>query len=122
MAGTRCCSVREVRISADCSIRWRSARDWPRAVWGRSPSAEWRYSENPEGVLLALFITFEGGEGWGKSTQARVLYRRLAESGISVMLTRGPGGTPLGEQTRRQLKRARDLPISPLAELLLVGA
>ncbi|MBM4445199.1 MAG: dTMP kinase [Chloroflexi bacterium] len=71
---------------------------------------------------MALFITFEGGEGCGKSTQARALYRRLARSGVSVMLTREPGGTPLGEQTRRQLKRAQDLPISPLAELFLVAA
>ena len=71
---------------------------------------------------MALFITFEGGEGCGKSTQARALYRRLAASGISVLLTREPGGTPLGEETRRQLKRARDLPISPLAELFLVAA
>lgn len=71
---------------------------------------------------MALFITFEGGEGCGKSTQARALYKRLAESGVSVMLTREPGGTPLGERTRRQLKRARDLPISPLAELFLVAA
>ncbi len=71
---------------------------------------------------MALFITFEGGEGCGKSTQSRALYRRLARSGVSVMLTREPGGTPLGEHTRRQLKRARNLPISPLAELFLVAA
>ncbi len=71
---------------------------------------------------MALFITFEGGEGCGKSTQARALYRRLTRSGVSVMLTREPGGTLLGEQTRRHLKRARELPISPLAEVFLVEA
>ena len=71
---------------------------------------------------MALFITFEGGEGCGKSTQARALYRRLSKSGISVLLTREPGGTPLGEQTRRQLKQTGKSPISPLAELFLVAA
>jgi dTMP kinase len=71
---------------------------------------------------LALFITFEGGEGCGKSTQARALYRRLSKSGVPVLLTHEPGGTPLGERARRHLKQANKSPISPLAELFLVAA
>jgi dTMP kinase len=71
---------------------------------------------------LALFITFEGGEGCGKSTQARALYRRLSKSGMPVLLTHEPGGTPFGERARRHLKQANKSPISPLAELFLVAA
>jgi len=71
---------------------------------------------------LALFITFEGGEGCGKSTQARALYRRVSTSSIPVILTHEPGGTPFGEQARRSLKRISNSPLSPLAELFLVAA
>ncbi len=71
---------------------------------------------------MALFITFEGGEGCGKSTQARALYRRVSASSIPVILTHEPGGTPFGEQARRSLKRISNSPLSPLAELFLVAA
>jgi dTMP kinase len=68
---------------------------------------------------MALFITFEGGEGCGKSVQARALYRRLSELAIPVILTHEPGGTPLGKKLARWLKWTRDTDVSPLAELLL---
>jgi dTMP kinase len=68
---------------------------------------------------MALFITFEGGEGCGKSVQARGLYRRLSELAIPVVLTHEPGGTPLGKKLARWLKWAQDTDVSPLAELLL---
>ena len=44
------------------------------------------------------FITFEGGEGCGKSTQVRRLKAALEQKGMEVLLTREPGGTPLAEQ------------------------
>jgi dTMP kinase len=69
---------------------------------------------------LALFITFEGGEGSGKSTQAKALYRRLSRMGISVLFTREPGGTPLGNSLRRWLKGEGE--IDPTTELLLFNA
>jgi len=71
---------------------------------------------------MALFITFEGGEGSGKSVQARALYRRLSRLTIPVILTREPGGTPLGKKISYRLKWAKDTDISPLTELLLFNA
>jgi len=70
---------------------------------------------------LALFIVFEGGEGCGKSTQTRALYRRLSKDGFRAVLTREPGGTRLGERVRRYLKQTGETRISPLAELFLIA-
>lgn len=71
---------------------------------------------------MALFIVFEGGEGCGKSTQTRALYRRLSKDGFRAVLTREPGGTRLGERVRRHLKQTGETRISPLAELFLLAA
>jgi dTMP kinase len=71
---------------------------------------------------MALFITFEGGEGSGKSSQAKLLYRRLSKLNIPVILTHEPGGTPSGERVARLLKWARSTDISPLSELMLFNA
>ncbi len=68
---------------------------------------------------MSLFITFEGGEGCGKSVQSRRLYRRLMKAGIPVILTNEPGVTPLGKRITRLLKWSKDIKISPMAELLL---
>jgi dTMP kinase len=69
-----------------------------------------------------LFIVFEGSEGSGKSTQAKLLASRLSELGKPVMLTREPGGTQLGEQVRRLLLDLHVGPITPMAEALLFTA
>jgi len=71
---------------------------------------------------LGLFITFEGGEGCGKSTQSRLLLKKLEQQNIPVVLTHEPGGTALGNELRKTLKRKRDSSISPQAELFLVAA
>jgi len=71
---------------------------------------------------LSLFITFEGGEGCGKSTQSRLLLEQLHQQNIPVVLTREPGGTALGNEIRRVLKREQGIPISPQAELFLFAA
>ena len=71
---------------------------------------------------MSLFITFEGGEGSGKSTQARALYRRLSKRAIPVMLTHEPGVTPIGKRISRWLKWTGDTGITPLSELLLFNA
>jgi len=71
---------------------------------------------------LGLFITFEGGEGCGKSTQSRLLLKKLEQQNVPVVLTHEPGGTALGDELRKTLKRKRGFPISPQAELFLVAA
>ncbi|MCX6010990.1 MAG: dTMP kinase [Chloroflexi bacterium] len=71
---------------------------------------------------MSLFITFEGGEGGGKSVQAKALYRKLAKMAIPVLLTHEPGGTPFGRRISRWLKWAKDTNILPLTELMLFNA
>lgn len=71
---------------------------------------------------MSLFITFEGGEGSGKSVQAKELYRRLSQLAIPALLTHEPGGTPFGKKVGRWLKWAQDIDISPLTELMLFNA
>ena len=67
-----------------------------------------------------LFITFEGGEGAGKSTQAKLLSARLEGAGIPTLVTREPGGTALGEDIRGLI--LKDRPQDPVTELLLFAA
>lgn len=74
------------------------------------------------GSNMSLFITFEGGEGCGKSSQSRTLYRKLSRLGVPVLLVHEPGGTALGRRVGRLLKWARDTEISPSSELLLFNA
>ena len=71
---------------------------------------------------MGLFITFEGGEGCGKSTQSRLLLKKLEQQNVPVVLTHEPGGTVLGNELRKTLKRRRDSSISPQAELFLLAA
>ena len=68
---------------------------------------------------MSLFITFEGGEGCGKSTQAKLLYQRLKRLAIPALLIHEPGVTTLGKRITRLLKWSQDINITPLAELLL---
>jgi dTMP kinase len=67
-----------------------------------------------------LFITFEGTEGSGKSLQARLLVERLRESGVAVLATHEPGGTPLGDQLRQLVLLRDDLDIRARTEALLM--
>ena len=71
---------------------------------------------------MSLFITFEGGEGCGKSVQARTLYDRLLKSKIPVVLTYEPGGTPIGDEICRLLKWNDAAGMTPLTELFLFNA
>ena len=69
-----------------------------------------------------MFITFEGIEGCGKSTQAKRLVNRLRELAVPLVFTLEPGGTSVGQKIRRILLDSRNQHLSPLAELLLYAA
>ena len=69
-----------------------------------------------------LFITFEGPEGCGKSTQSRLIAKFLKKEGYNVLYTREPGGTPVGDRIRDVLLNAKSIKISPLTETLLFEA
>ena len=71
--------------------------------------------------MNGTFVTFEGIEGSGKSTQARQLAERLRHTGREVVLTREPGGTALGRELRALLL-ASGSPVLPAAEMLLYAA
>lgn len=69
-----------------------------------------------------VFVTFEGGDGTGKSTQADLLAERLSSRGREVCRVHEPGGTPLGEKIRELLLGHEQDDMVPLAELLLYEA
>lgn len=69
-----------------------------------------------------VFITFEGGEGVGKSTNIAFLEEYLKSRGVELVVTREPGGTRIGEEIRQLLLQVRDDAIAPMAELLLIFA
>ena len=71
--------------------------------------------------IAGRFITFEGGEGAGKSTQLTRLAERLRVTGATVLSLREPGGTPFGEKMRDVLKQPGSV-IRPAAEALLFAA
>jgi len=71
--------------------------------------------------MTGLFITFEGGDGSGKSTQLALLVQWLEETGQSVVVTREPGGTELGVELREMVLHRRG-EIAPRAEALIYAA
>jgi dTMP kinase len=73
--------------------------------------------------MKSLFVTFEGTEGGGKSTQIALLADRLRSLGRQVRVLREPGGTPIGEEIRHTLKHSPDnAAMMPETELLLMNA
>lgn len=70
----------------------------------------------------SLFVTLEGIEGCGKTTQLSRLSAFLTRAGVAHEVTREPGGTPAGEDIRRILLTPRDPALTPLVDLLLYGA
>jgi len=73
-------------------------------------------------IQLGYFITFEGVEGCGKTTQIRLLAERLAAHGFSTTLTREPGGCPIADKIRAILLNAENRDMSPMTELMLYSA
>lgn len=72
--------------------------------------------------MRGRFITFEGGEGTGKSTQAQLLAHRLQMLGRAVLVTREPGGSPGAEAIRHVLLSGAAKPLGPDAEAILFAA
>ena len=70
----------------------------------------------------SLLITFEGGEGSGKTTQSQILYNTLKEKGFEVIKTREPGGTKFAETIREILVQGESNKINNISELLLFAA
>jgi dTMP kinase len=73
-------------------------------------------------MALGKFITIEGTEGVGKTTNMAFVQDYLQQQGIDLLVTREPGGTPLAEQLRELLLAKRDERVDPTAELLMVFA
>jgi dTMP kinase len=71
---------------------------------------------------MSLFVTFEGPEGSGKSTQARLLYGWLSARGYPVILVREPGGTRIGDMIRRIVLDLQNTEMAPNTETLLFAA
>jgi dTMP kinase len=69
-----------------------------------------------------FFITLEGPDGGGKSTQARLLVDYLQKAGYEAILTREPGGTPLAEEIRRLILTPTEENLAPMTEILLYAA
>lgn len=72
--------------------------------------------------MVGRFITVEGGEGTGKSTQVKLLEKYLSSKGIDVVITREPGGTEIGTELRRLLCTGDKDKFDPIAEALLYYA
>lgn len=84
---------------------------------GHPPGADPRRTPPP-----GLFLAFEGGDGAGKSTQLRLLADALRERDLPVLLTREPGGSPVGERLREIVLDPALAPVDPRTEALLFAA
>ena len=73
-------------------------------------------------LMRGLFITFEGIDGCGKSTQRDLLAEELNQRGVQVVVTREPGGTLIGEEIRQVLISDASVHVAPTTELLLYVA
>lgn len=81
-------------------------------------SVDWQLSKPKRGLL----ITFEGPEGSGKTTHLRLLSEWLTSEGVDHVVTREPGGTPIGEKVRDLLHDCNHTDMTPEAEILLYSA
>jgi dTMP kinase len=79
-------------------------------------------AEQTASRAFGKFITFEGGEGAGKSTQLRLLAQRLSDKGVETLTTREPGGSPRAEELREILLSGKAKGLGPTGEAILFTA
>jgi dTMP kinase len=105
-------------------VSYRQMRDRPNvSLWSDVLSAlRGELGAITGNITKGLFISFEGGEGAGKSTQTKLLAEWLEKQGEKVVLTREPGGTTMGNQIRQILLDNNTGVISPRAEALMYAA
>jgi dTMP kinase len=105
-------------------VSYRQMKDRPKvSIWSDIANAlRGELGSMTGAATKGLFIAFEGGEGSGKSTQTKLLKKWLEDLGHSVVLSREPGGTPLGKELRTILLGHETGDISPRAEALLYAA
>ena len=87
-----------------------------------APGENFRWYHRCVSARRGKFVTFEGLDGCGKSTQLARLAEKLVQQGFSVVVTREPGGTEAGEKIRRLLLDTRTSGLTPMAELALMFA
>ncbi|PKM69236.1 MAG: dTMP kinase [Firmicutes bacterium HGW-Firmicutes-2] len=75
-----------------------------------------------EVIMKGIFITIEGGDGSGKSTQIDMLMSYFNEHGFDVLLTREPGGTPISEKIREVILDSNNMEMANMTEVLLYAA
>lgn len=75
-----------------------------------------------KGLKKGIFITFEGPEGCGKTTQSRLLYDHLKKRGLPCVYTREPGGTKVGELVRKVILHSKEAKMTSVTELFLFEA
>src|SRR3954447_14462606 len=109
------------RTPISSSLATTFSRGFPRlrAMTGRSRSYIYLAAR---GEMRGRFITFEGGEGTGKSTHATILANRLGALNIDVVKTREPGGSPGAEIIRHVLLSGAAKPLGPEAETMLFAS
>jgi dTMP kinase len=105
------------RPEADNLEGWRVGR-----IKGQNIFPAFQASIPPTGKPVSLFITFEGPDGSGKSTQINLVTTHLTHLGYQVLCTREPGGTAIGDQIRHVLHDIQNTEMSARAEILLYSA
>ena len=75
-----------------------------------------------KGLRRGIFITFEGVEGCGKSTHAKIIHKYLKRKGLPCLYTKEPGGTKIGDKIRRILLDPKNTALNGITELFLFEA
>src|SRR6478736_7224987 len=109
-------------MCANCSMRWPSATTSDPARPGANRTAASKSSAKDSRGVRGRFITLEGPDGAGKSTQAKLLVAAIEKANVRAVLTREPGGTRIGEDIRSVLLGTDSYAMLASTEALLMSA